>query len=190
MSWRTGCGPNAKTLCAGEGGAVLTNRRDIYEKLIWWTQHPHRQRRELALALDNEFALNGRLNPLAAALANCRFEAALAQLDAHRQECFHIIDQLNQSRTTEHIDYNGMSPSFCRLTAAWKRSAVPEELCNELRFGGIVCEVSPNPIRLVYKQPAFRAQYGSRLDAKPNCPNAERQERRRFAIAVQPLEYQ
>lgn len=112
-----------KTLCAGEGGAVLTNRRDIYEKLVWWTQHPHRQHRDLALSLDNEFALNGRINPLAAGMASCRFETALTQLGAHRSQCFQIIDRLNKTGITENIDYKGMSPSVFRLTAAWKRSA-------------------------------------------------------------------
>jgi dTDP-4-amino-4,6-dideoxygalactose transaminase len=55
-----------KSLFAGEGGAILTNNEELYRKLLWWTQHPMRQRLELGLDLDNEFAINARIHPLAA----------------------------------------------------------------------------------------------------------------------------
>ncbi len=42
-----------KSVCAGEGGAVLTANRELYERLVWWTQHPFRQRR----AVDHEAQL-------------------------------------------------------------------------------------------------------------------------------------
>ena len=95
-----------KPLCVGEGGAVLTNRSDIYEKLIWWTQHPRRQRRDLGLTLDNEFALNGRIHPWAASEAGRLFDSALNRIAAHQKACFEIICALNESGMTEPIHFN------------------------------------------------------------------------------------
>ena len=54
-----------KPLDVGEGGAILTSSQELYEKLLWHTQHPERQRLELGLHLDNESCLTGRIHPAA-----------------------------------------------------------------------------------------------------------------------------
>ncbi|MEM2001033.1 MAG: DegT/DnrJ/EryC1/StrS family aminotransferase [Candidatus Methanomethylicaceae archaeon] len=173
-----------KTIFAGEGGAILTNHMDLYEKLIWYTQHPHRQNRELGLHLDNEFALNGRIHPLAALWANALFDASLENLKRHRANCFDIIDALNETGLTQPIDFKkqGIKPSFFRLTAAWKNKPKEMFLLRELKRRGFTLELEPPPVRLIYRQPAFVAQYGSMLNGVPRCPEAERQARVRFCL--------
>jgi len=38
--------------------AFFTTNTELYEKLVWYAQHPSRQSRELGLSLVNEFAIN------------------------------------------------------------------------------------------------------------------------------------
>lgn len=172
-----------KTVFAGEGGAVLTNNTDLYQKLIWYTQHPSRQRRELGLHLDNEFAINARIHPLAAVWANAAFEASLGKLTDHQRECFRMIAALNESSLTEPIAFEkeDIEPSFFRLTAAWKDRPRESALLIEFRRRGVAVSLSPPPVRLIYRQPAFVAQYGHRLK-RARCPQAEHQARKRFCL--------
>ncbi|MGB0524633.1 MAG: aminotransferase class V-fold PLP-dependent enzyme [Flammeovirgaceae bacterium] len=74
--WVTSFGAN-KTLYAGEGGAILTNRKMIYHALLHYL-HPTRSKIEVGLKAYNEFApINGRIHPLAAMIANEHFYLAL-----------------------------------------------------------------------------------------------------------------
>ena len=172
-----------KTIFAGEGGAVLTNNTDLYRKLLWYTQHPRRQRRELGLGLDNEFAMNARIHPLAAVWANATFTDALTRLKDYQKRCFEVIDLMNDSGWIEPIQFQdvGIQPSFFRLTAAWRDRPHPKKLTRQLLKMGIVADVVPPPVRLLYQQPAFLAQY-KRCFQRGACPNAERQFERRFAL--------
>jgi dTDP-4-amino-4,6-dideoxygalactose transaminase len=164
-----------KTLCAGEGGAILTNHDALFERLIWHTQHPQRQRRDLGLNFSNEFALNGRIHPLAAEQANAGFDAALARLHRHQAACFDAVKALNETECIEPIRFHeqGIVPTFFRLTAAWK-----SEPLNALP--GWQIELPPGD--LLYRHPAFIAQFKRRLRSVPECPVAEDQARRRFSV--------
>jgi dTDP-4-amino-4,6-dideoxygalactose transaminase len=175
-----------KILDVGEGGAIITNHRDLYEKLIWWTQHPHRQHRDLGLDTENEFGLNGRIHPCAALQASTAFAECLQALKIRRQRCFEILDLLNTSGLVEPISYTrkNIEPSFFRLTAAWQGVPCPQELLTLLRNHGITSEVVPAPVRLVYSQPAFIAQYGRKVRSTPQCPVAEDQAAKRFALTI------
>ncbi len=175
---------SGKTLCAGEGGAILTSHPDLYQKLVWWTQHPSRQRRDLGLALDNEFALNGRIHPLAAAWAAARFEESLGRLREHQRRCLELIEALNATGVTEPIEFrqHNIEPSFFRLTAAWRDRPREERLRQQLTAAGFEVELAPSPVRLIYRQPAFLTQYGHKLRGQPRCPQAARQARVRFCL--------
>jgi len=173
---------NGKCLDAGEGGAVLTNRSDLYDKLVWWTQHPHRQHRDLGLTVENEFALNGRIHPSAAIRANASFTGSLKHLRVRQRQYFKALQSINRSGFTEPVDLQrrNIEPAFFRLTAAWKHTPQPDMLQAHLRQDGFATELLPGPVRLVYDQAAFVAHYGKR--ATPGCPVAEGQAGRRFAV--------
>jgi dTDP-4-amino-4,6-dideoxygalactose transaminase len=183
LSFTTG-----KTVFAGEGGAVLTNNDDLYEKLLWHTQHPIRQRRELGLNLDNEFGVNARIHPLAAILANAGFDRALRKLRKHQDRCFKILSALNGSGLTDPIrfEHEKIVPSFFRLTAAWTDGPQESALSEELRRMGFEASLAPAPVRLVYRQPSFQAQYGSVIRGDVRCPTAERQADSRFCVVMNP----
>jgi len=151
-----------KTICAGEGGAILTDNADLYERLVWWTQHPDRQRRDLGLGLVNEFGLNARIHPLAAVVANATFGAALQRLQGYQDGCFQVIAALNESGLTQPIRFRelGIVPSFFRLAAAWRGEPQGERLVADLAARGLAVRLEPLPFSRLDRQPAFIAQYG------------------------------
>ncbi|HEY1049930.1 MAG TPA: DegT/DnrJ/EryC1/StrS family aminotransferase [Prosthecobacter sp.] len=74
-----------KPLPAGEGAAVMTRDRGLYEKLLHLTQHPERWRREVSLSGWNASPfLNGRLHPLAAVIACVLFDQSGPRKDCRK----------------------------------------------------------------------------------------------------------
>jgi len=173
-----------KTVFAGEGGAVLTNNEELYQKMIWHTQHPTRQCRELGLHLSNEFAVNARIHPLAAVWVDAVFEQSLCDLAAYQKQCFRLIRALNLIGLTEpiHFERHGIVPSFFRFTASWNDQPQEETLLRELRERGFSVTTGQPLITLLYQQAAYTAQYAARLKKRYRCPEAERQARHRFCI--------
>ncbi|MDO9512282.1 MAG: DegT/DnrJ/EryC1/StrS family aminotransferase [Bacteroidales bacterium] len=92
--WVTSFCPG-KTLFTGEGACIMTNSEIIYNNLLLSTQHVYRQKKELGLNIVNEFSFNGRINPLAAILANSIFEQSIKQLKKHQNQCLKIVKHLN-----------------------------------------------------------------------------------------------
>ena len=50
---------------AAKGGAIITDDEDLYNKLIWYTQHQDRQKKIFGFEVNN-FGLNCRINPFTA----------------------------------------------------------------------------------------------------------------------------
>jgi len=175
-----------KTLFAGEGGAILTDHDELYEKLVWHTQHPYRQKRDLGLSLNNEFALNMRMHPLAAVWAEAEFEPAMRQLRQHQEFCFNVIDRLESEGLIETVAYRSQNlyPSFFRLTAVWKEEPRPDGLEEVLQDAEVPVCLSPFPCELIYHQPSFLAQYENSLAKPPQCPVAEEQTVKRFCLTL------
>lgn len=173
-----------KSVFAGEGGAIITNNTELYQKLIWHTQHPYRQQRELGLHLWNEFALNARIHPLAAVWANATFKTSLQSLKAWQEECFALIEVLNRSSLTAPIEFEQQSvaPSFFRLTAAWKGRPQEARLLETLKQHNSRVAIVPSPVTLLYEQASFLAQYRRRFCLPFPCVNAARQAARRFCL--------
>ena len=165
---------DGKTLQAGEGGAVLTNNPALYERLIWFTQHPARQRRELGLRLDNEFAWNGRIHPMAAIRAVRGFDTSLRRTRSRQQQALGLLNELQEQALIQpqRLDESKAEPTFHRLTVSPTRT---------LQY-----ENRKPPVRLLYQQPAFQAQFSQLLCGIKRCPEAERQERSRVEIVMPP----
>jgi len=173
-----------KTLFAGEGGAVLTNNRDLFERLVWHTQHADRQRREIGLRAWNEFALNARIHPLAAAWADARFETALRAVGDRRYRALKVLEAAERTGLVCSAPYARLHifPSFYRVTAAWKHGTNGAALAAAMRRAGIAVRAEACPVRVIYRQAAFRAQFGSPGASSPRCAEAEWQERHRFCL--------
>lgn len=106
-----------KTLFAGEGGAVLTDDRELYERLIWQCQHPRRQKRELGLNLTNELALNARMNPVAAIWANEEFQSSLEDVGSRREVASNLISGLSNAGLVQasNLASREIEPSYFRV---------------------------------------------------------------------------
>ncbi len=159
-----------KPLDAGEGGAVLTNDPDLYARLVWHSQHPYRQKRELGLHATNEFAINGRMAPIVAAELLGRFDAALEAVAERRRRADAIRRALRNSDLVEVPDIGRCAPSWYRLTVRWLGRARPRELQQSLAAAGIVVTVGELPINVL-------------CERSVRCPAARREYRRRCWIA-------
>src|ERR1019366_9003589 len=95
-----------KTIEAGEGGAVVTNDGELYQRLLWHTQHPRRQRSELGLAMDNEFALNGRMHPLAARIGAKGWDRGMRRAAGRRRVFMSWLDELEASGQIEPLGFH------------------------------------------------------------------------------------
>lgn len=173
-----------KVLFAGEGGAVLTNNTELYEKLIWYSQHPYRQKKELGLSISNEFSINGRIHPLSAIWANTTFNSSLAKLKTHQEFCFAVICALNEIGLTIPIEFTSqnITPTFFKLSAEWQKKISPNLLERNLNDKGFDLRVSNNTVELLYQQNAFIAQYPVAPRKIHVCPEAERQAQSRFYL--------
>jgi dTDP-4-amino-4,6-dideoxygalactose transaminase len=175
-----------KTLFAGEGGAVLTNNTELYQRLVWHTQHPTRQIKVLGPSFFNEFAINARIHPLAAVWAAAAFDESLAQLRRYQEKCFDFIEALNEIGLTTPVSFKseGIKPSFFRISVAWKRRERAAALLSALHLRQYTARIMPMPIALLYQQAAFIAKLRHRYDVVSGCKQAERQSKIRFCIAV------
>jgi perosamine synthetase len=173
-----------KTIFAGEGGAVLTNDRHLYERLVWHGQHPYRQRATLRLSTWNEMALNARIHPLAAIWANATFEEGMRGLVGHRRRAFTLLDALDAAGHTEPLPWRTrrMEPAFFRVSLALRRlRSVRQVLALAGRRGRRVLQ--DRPLAFVSETPAFVAAWG-RDPVASVCPTAADQVRRRLVFRL------
>lgn len=173
-----------KALCAGEGGVIITDDSNLYEKLIWITQHPDRQKRDLGLGTTNEFALNIRINPLAAWWAAARFEIAIEQAEERSARWRRLVRALDRSGLSVPLRYEdmGLSPSFFRVTASWSGEAqlgcLARWLVNESHHGVQARPAALLPLYEKLRRIGSNAQY-----ATAPCPTAEREADLRFELS-------
>lgn len=96
-----------KSLFGFEGGAAITDDEKLYEKLIWYSQHPSKQKAVFGISNYNEYApINGRIHPVTALYLTEIFEASLSELKKYQTKCFQLLIQLQNEKlveATKHI---------------------------------------------------------------------------------------
>lgn len=120
-----------KSFFAGEGGAVVTDDDTVYEKLLWYSQHPSRQKIVFGLSNYNEYApVNGRMNPLSAILLNDTFEATFHALKEYQNKCFRFIRQLQASELVEETPHipDPSGSTFFKISLKLKPSSSFEQI--------------------------------------------------------------
>lgn len=112
-----------KSVFAFEGGAVITDDETLYEKLIWNSQHPSKQKTVFGISNYNEYTpLNGRMHPISSILLEETFESSLIALKKHQSKCFRLLTELkaiNLIEQTPHIPSPEAS-TFFRLAVQLK----------------------------------------------------------------------
>jgi perosamine synthetase len=172
LSFTTG-----KALDLGEGGAVLTNRRDLYDRVVWHSQHPYRQRRDLGLHLVNPFAINMRMHPSTAQMAAQEFNGLRARIATHATivaRARHIIETTGVGICIPGSD-STTQPSYFRLPMRLKSTTA--EVVAVLRSEGIDASADPEPPAPFYRHPVFQSQFRSQVCVPRACPVAVRAHR-------------
>ena len=132
----TSLGPG-KGLTGLEGGMVMTRCADIYEQLVWQSQHPLRQKRELGLRRTNECALSSRIHPVAATWANASFENALRDIRSRSRACCSLLDAISDTGMATVSDtLLNEDLLFPDVIAKWTDVRRPEQLAEGLRERG------------------------------------------------------
>jgi dTDP-4-amino-4,6-dideoxygalactose transaminase len=172
LSFTTG-----KALDVGEGGAIVTNRRDIYERVVWHTQHPYRQRRDLGLHLVNPFGINMRMHPATAHSATRALTGLQARIATHLTTVArvrHIIEAAGAGICVPGSDV-AIRPSYFRLPV--RLTSPIADVVAALRAEGIGASVDPEPPMPFYRHPVFRSEYRRQLSVPRACDVAERTHR-------------
>jgi len=87
-----------KTIYTGEGGALLTDNEDVYEKLIWISQHPLRHKLLSDLTRPEDYGtINGRINPFGALAGLHNFGKAFEILIKRQETIFQSIQKLKKT---------------------------------------------------------------------------------------------
>lgn len=172
LSFTTG-----KALDIGEGGAIVTNRRDIYERVVWHTQHPYRQRRDLGLHLVNPFAINMRMHPATAHSAARALTGLQARIATHVTtvtRARHIIEASGAGMCLPG-SVIAIQPSYFRLPV--RLTSPIADVVATLRCEGIGATVDPEPPVPFYRHPVLRSEHRRQLCVPRVCDVAERTHR-------------
>jgi dTDP-4-amino-4,6-dideoxygalactose transaminase len=171
-----------KPLFGGEGAVAILQDQWLYERLIEQFHHPTRQRRDQPFKPANEFALNLRINPFAAVLANAVGHQVLAEVDRHREVCLRLLQRLNsEGLSATPVPPTSIKPAF--YTFAVEPAVQSEDLAAWLAREAPEWRIAPLPIR----EPLYQHEYYRRLAARKGwsisrCPAAEAHCRTRVAL--------
>jgi perosamine synthetase len=151
-----------KSFFAGEGGAVITDDDTIYEKLLWYSQHPSRQKIVFGVSNFNDYApINGRMNPLSAILLNETFETSIAKLKKYQEKCFCVLSQLQIEKLIEptpHIN-TSTSSSFFNFSLQIKPLVTFQQLNDFLYERNQLFTAIPSYPKLIPFDMSFRKQF-------------------------------
>ncbi len=158
-----------KPLSVGEGGMLITNDPSLYDRVLYHTQHPLRQLKDMQVgASPNQFALNYRLSPLAASAALRRFDPALRSIERSRT----FYDSLHQDLVASPLA--GLTPLMVRpgVKHSWHRfcpaidTDAPQQTISAIRdfFEDQGCEVDRGHIKIpLHRDPVLRRLVSRRV---------------------------
>lgn len=92
-------GAGKTVFSGGEGGAIITNNMELYQRLLSACQHGHRQERDLGIGMSHDFALNGRIHPIASILANESFESGIMTVQSKRESYLNALASLRSFKS-------------------------------------------------------------------------------------------
>lgn len=173
-----------KALFSGEGSVIVTPHRKLLERLIWETQHPNRQLRDVPHLPKNELGLNLRINPLAAVWADAVFDDALIGVEQHRKECVEILALLQREgiSKTKFPYEKDVKPSFHVLT--FEPCCEAARIEKMLRKRNLRCRISAPPVTAPLYCHDVYGQLAESHDWRKShrCPVAEEESRRRVRL--------
>jgi len=160
-----------KSFFAGEGGAVITDDITLFEKLLWLSQHPSKQKTVFGISNSNEYSpLNGRMNPLSSILLNETFEDSFVKLRRDQIKYFKLIIQLQDNNYVEKIPYitSPISSTFYNVTLQLKEPVSIQKLnifLQDYHKPFIAIQSSP---KLIPFDRLFRTQFRNKFSCSEN----------------------
>ncbi len=106
----------SKATTIGEGAVLMVKDPELYEKVIFHTQHPNRCKRDAPIFPQNQFALNFRMHPLAANILLSEFDEALSLVNQKRETVMTFIslfESISGCSLSHHIPH--YKPSYSRI---------------------------------------------------------------------------
>jgi perosamine synthetase len=135
-SFGTGCFSFSaeKILNVGEGAMLTTDDETVFDRVLYYTQHPLRQRKDgLEIRHQNQFALNYRLASSLAEAALGKFDNALEEISKRTEAFAKIAAEIGTA------DFPWLEPVTVRdsVSPSWHRYSptLPKEIKdNELNY--------------------------------------------------------
>lgn len=171
-----------KPLSTGEGGIITTPHPEVYEQLVWWTQHPRRQMRDCFRLPINEFFLNMRIHPAAACRANMKFRKTLDKVNASQSMMETIDLTITMTLDRQPLVTADYLPSFYRYTIPLSSHKEKYKLFQILKRIGKTGKLENPPIReVLYKHPALKRYVRYSGDI---CTHAEKAAKERMELKI------
>jgi perosamine synthetase len=123
----------SKVLNAGEGSVLMIKNPELYEKIIFLTQHPYRAKRDMPDSPANQFALNFRIHPVAAMIINSEFEMTIHRIAKKRDIINDLLrkveSELNLKMKLHHApDFQHAFSRLCLVMSKKNRRLISEFL--------------------------------------------------------------
>lgn len=160
-----------KSCFGGEAGMVITDDQLLYEKLIWYSQHPSMQKTVFGISNYNQYApFNGRMNPFSAILLNETFDLSLQELKYHQQQYFEILQLLQKGELIEINEQITLPQSSTFFNFSLKmRSKIDIIQVNEfLSKNNTPYLASYFKDKLIPFDPQFRLQFKGKFTCTPS----------------------
>jgi len=160
-----------KSFFAGEGGAILTDDAELYEKLIWYSQHPARQKKIFGLSEYNEYApINGRCNPLSAIMLSELFEPYLTDLKNYQANCFTAINKLREQSmiTLPEQLQKPENSTFFNLIFQISGEATFSDITSFINSSALPLLVEEIKPRYIPFDRAFKKQFSKQYNVSPD----------------------
>jgi dTDP-4-amino-4,6-dideoxygalactose transaminase len=145
-----------KLFTTGEGGCIISNRNDIYERLVLFLTHPGLQ--NIYGNCINPFALNTRINPLAAEYGLKTFKYQI------KKNCYW------QMKVRKWLDKNGANNLSKELQPNYYKILVDNQI-KKILSGKNNIKYRRIPFnQVIYKEPLFIKLFGNH---RSKCTIAE-----------------
>ena len=165
-----------------DGGMVCTNNGNIYDRLVWHTQHPLRQMRDVPQYSSNEFALNLRIPSMTAQRLCERFESGLQQIRMRQRRILELETMMSNELGIPPISNMRRISSYHRWTIESNRKKNLVAIERHISKAGYSVRFGQPPIT----RPIYADQVFKKLSPGPHqrCKVAEEQLKKRILLDI------
>lgn len=158
-----------KLLSTGEGGFILTNIKEYYEKIKSFIQFDNMS--------GNNYGTNFKLSTLQAAIGITGIDRIKWQLEKRRQNAQYIKDNIKNKKVQELLYNDNIVPNYYSMVLQFENNITNRT--NKFIDAGIPTEINKYKYQCMYNYKVFERW-------KNNCKNAEKLTKSIETIPVHP----